>query len=84
LQHLGDEPPSPNQRWFRKLRVQYERQLPLIAGTDTDFSYPYVLTANSTGINLNVTMLTGGNGIIETGQYWGRSASGCAWILLAQ
>jgi hypothetical protein len=56
--------------WIADSADQYKRQIPLIAGTDTDFSYPYVLTANSTGINLNVTMLTGGNGIIENGQYW--------------
>jgi hypothetical protein len=57
--------------WAADTADQYQRQVPLINGTDTDFSYPYVLTADTTGITMSTHMLTGGNGVIDDGQYWG-------------
>jgi hypothetical protein len=56
--------------WVADTADQYRRQIPLINGTDNNFSYPYVLTANSTGITMSTHMLTGGNGVIDQGQYW--------------
>lgn len=56
--------------WVADTADQYRRQIPLINGTDTNFSYPYVLTADSTGITMSTRMLTGGNGVIDQGQYW--------------
>jgi len=44
--------------------------VPLINGTDTNFSYPTVLTANTTGVKVTTSELTGGDGVIEDGQYW--------------
>lgn len=57
--------------WATDTADQFQRQLPLINGSDTNFSFPYVLTADSTGRSMTTHMLTGGNGVIDTGQYWG-------------
>jgi hypothetical protein len=57
--------------WATDTADQYERQLPLINGTDNNFSFPYVLTGDKTGTALSTHMLTGGNGVIDSGQYWG-------------
>ena len=56
--------------WAADVADQYQRQVPLINGSDTNFSYPYVLTADTTGITMTTHMLTGGNGVIDDGQYW--------------
>jgi hypothetical protein len=57
--------------WIADTADQYERQIPLISGLDTNFAYPDVLTADSTGVNIDVNELTGGDGVIDDGQYWG-------------
>jgi hypothetical protein len=56
--------------WIFDTADQYKRQIPLINGLDTNFSYPEVLTADSTTDQLHVSMLTGGDGVIDNGQYW--------------
>ena len=57
--------------WIEDTADQYQRQLPLVNGSDTDFSYPLVLTADTTYTSMTTSMLTGGVGVIDTGQYWG-------------
>lgn len=56
--------------WIYDAADQYQRQVPLINGLDTDFTYPEVLTADSTSVGLHVHELTGGDGVIDLGQYW--------------
>ncbi len=56
--------------WVADTADQYRRQIPLINGTDTNFVYPLVLTADTTGITMSTRMLTGGVGVIDDGQYW--------------
>jgi hypothetical protein len=56
--------------WINDVADQYERNVPLINGSDTNFTYPYVLTSNTTSGYLTTTELTGGDGVIDTGQYW--------------
>jgi hypothetical protein len=56
--------------WIYDQADQQARDVPLINGTDTNFSYPYVLTGNTTGVKLTTSELTGGDGVIENGQYW--------------
>ena len=56
--------------WIFDVADQYHRDIPLITGTDTNFSYPYVLTGDTLGTFLHTKQITGGNGIINTGQYW--------------
>lgn len=56
--------------WIYDAADQYQRDVPLINATDSNFSYPYVLTANTTGVKLTTSELTGGDGVIENGQYW--------------
>lgn len=56
--------------WIYDAADQYERMVPWISGADTNFSYPSVLTANTTGIKVTTNELTGGDGVIEDGQYW--------------
>lgn len=62
---------SAHTLWAADTADQYERQLPLINGTDNDFSFPYVLTADTAGKTMSTHMLTGGDGVIDQGQYWG-------------
>jgi len=61
---------SAHTLWVADTADQYQRQIPYINGSDTDFSYPYVLTADTAGITMTTRMLTGGNGVIDDGQYW--------------
>jgi hypothetical protein len=56
--------------WVGDTADQYRRQIPLINGSDTNFAYPYVLTADTAGITMHTSMLTGGVGVIDQGQYW--------------
>lgn len=56
--------------WVFDTADQYKRYIPLINGTDTNFSEPFVLTANSSGVNVTTDNLTGTVGEIENGQYW--------------
>ncbi len=56
--------------WVADTADQYQRQIPLINGTDNNFAFPYVLTADTSGITMTTRMLTGGNGVIDLGQYW--------------
>ncbi len=67
LQPCGE---SAHTLWVADVADQYRRQIPLVNGSDTNFSYPYVLTADTTGITMSTRMLTGGNGVIDNGQYW--------------
>jgi hypothetical protein len=67
LQPCGE---SGDTLWIYDAADQYERMVPLINGTDTNFSYPTVLTANTTGVKVTTGELTGGDGVIEDGQYW--------------
>lgn len=67
LQPCGE---SAQTLWISDTADQYQRQIPLISGLDENFAYPEVLTANSTGVNLTVNELTGGDGVIDEGQYW--------------
>ena len=70
--YTGLEPCGVDNRtlWIFDVADQYHRDIPLITGTDTDFSYPYVLTGDTTTNYLRTKQLTGGNGVINTGQYW--------------
>lgn len=56
--------------WVYDVADQNHRDVPLISGTDTNFTYPYVLTGDTAGITMHTEMLTGGDGVIDTGQYW--------------
>lgn len=56
--------------WVYDVADQDRRDVPLIAGTDTNFSFPLVLTADTVGLTMHTKMLTGGDGVIDTGQYW--------------
>jgi hypothetical protein len=67
LQPCGE---SAQTLWVYDAADQYQRQVPFISGLDTNFAYPEVLTADSAGVNLSVHELTGGNGVIDDGQYW--------------
>ena len=49
---------------------QQQRMIPLINGSDTNFSRPFVLTAGSVGATLTTRNLTGAGGTIDDGQYW--------------
>jgi hypothetical protein len=57
--------------WVFDIADQNKRLVPLINGTDTNFSQPFVLTASSTNLNVTTNNLTGIGGTIENGQLWG-------------
>jgi hypothetical protein len=56
--------------WIEDTADQQQRQVPLINGSDTNFSHPFVLTASSVGTTLTTRNLTSANGVIDDGQYW--------------
>jgi hypothetical protein len=56
--------------WVADVADQQQRMIPLINGSDTNFSTPYVLTADTVGITMTTHGLTGANGVIDDGQYW--------------
>jgi hypothetical protein len=61
---------SAHTLWVADVADQQQRMIPLINGSDTNFNFPFVLTADSAGITMSTRMLTGGNGVIDDGQYW--------------
>lgn len=67
LQPCGE---SAETLWIADTADQQQRMIPLINGLDTNFTFPDVLTADSTGVSLKVSELTGGDGVIDDGQYW--------------
>jgi len=56
--------------WVEDTADQQQRMIPLINGSDTNFSRPFVLTAASVGATLTTRNLTGAGGTIDDGQYW--------------
>jgi hypothetical protein len=56
--------------WVEDTADQQQRMIPLINGSDTNFSHPFVLTAGGVGATLTTANLTGANGTIEGGQFW--------------
>lgn len=61
---------SAHTLWVADVADAQQRLVPFINGSDTNFSYPYVLTADTAGITMSTRMLTGGDGVIDDGQYW--------------
>jgi hypothetical protein len=61
---------SSHTLWVADAADQQQRLIPMINGSDTNFSTPYVLTADTAGITMATRPLTGGNGVIDDGQYW--------------
>jgi hypothetical protein len=61
---------SAHTLWVGDVADQQQRMFPLINGSDTNFSFPLVLTADTAGSTMSTRMLTGGDGVIDDGQYW--------------
>ena len=58
--------------WVSDAAEQYGQQVPLINGTDTNFTQPFVLTAGSTSANLTTSSLGGsGDGQFWSTEHWG-------------
>lgn len=60
---------SPATVWVSDTADKYGQQGPLINGTTTNFTQPFVLTANGASVNVitsNLTVTSGG----RSGQYW--------------
>jgi serine/threonine-protein kinase len=58
--------------WVADTAEQYGQQVPLINGTDTNFTQPLVLTASSTSANLTTSNLGGaGDGQFWSTENWG-------------
>jgi Protein kinase domain len=55
--------------WVSDTADQDGQQVPLINATDTDFTQPFVLTANGASTNVTTSSLTGTSGD-QNGQYW--------------
>ena len=56
--------------WVYDTADQYQRQIPLVNGTETNFSIPFVLTADNVNNFVTTNELSGGDGVIDQGQYW--------------
>ena len=56
--------------WVSDAAAQYGEQAPLINGTDTAFTQPYVLTASGTGTDPTTSSLAETSGSIRDGQFW--------------
>jgi len=61
---------SSHTLWVADVADQQQRMIPLINGSDTNFSAPYVLTADTAGITMSTRNLSGARGVIDDGQYW--------------
>jgi hypothetical protein len=61
---------SAHTLWVADTADAQQRMIPFINGSDTNFSNPYVLTADTAGITMSTRMLTGTTGVIDDGQYW--------------
>ena len=56
--------------WVSDTSDQDGQQVPLINGTNTNFTQPFVLTVNGTSMNATTSSLTKTSGGIGNGQYW--------------
>jgi hypothetical protein len=61
---------SSHTLWAADAADQQQRLIPFINGSDTNFSAPYVLTADTAGITMATHNLSGAHGVIDDGQYW--------------